>query len=148
MLLECHRTEFVTLGEDDRKRNLALSQLDEEVHIDLSYVVTAVDQDKEHHHLLREVDVVSDDLLELLLCRAGHLCVAVAREVHQVPLSVYEEVVHQSGLSWLAGCHSQLLVAAQHIDEGRLAHIGSSDEGEFREFLFRLLGDSGAAAGE
>ena len=46
----------------------------------------------------------------------------------------------------LAGCHSQLSVLAQHVDEGGFSHIGPADEGELREFLFRLLGYPGAAA--
>ena len=143
-----HRSHLISLGEYDGKRNLALSELEKEVHVYLSDVVAGVDQDKEHDHLVREVEIVSDDLFQLLLSCSGHLCIAVSWKVYKIPLPVDEEVVDQPGLSGLAGSHGKILLAAEHVDQRRLADIGSSDEGEFREFLLRLLGDSRAASGK
>ena len=143
---KCIRSHLVTFGEYDSEWNLALTELDEEVHVYLTDVVAGVNQDEKHHHLLRKIDVIPDYLFQLLLAGSRHLGVAISREVHQIPLSVDEEVVHKPGLTRLAGCHCKLLVAAQHVDEGRFADIGSSDESEFRKFLLRLFGYSGAAA--
>lgn len=146
--LEGYRAHLVTFGEDDGERYLALSQFEEEVHVDLAYVMTRIDKDEEHDHLFREVQVVSDHLFELLLSGRRHLGVSVARKVDEIPLPVDEEVVHKSGLSRLAGGHCKILFLAEHVDERGLAYVRSSDEGEFRKFLFRLLGNPCAAARE
>ena len=77
-----------------------------------------VDQDEKHDHLFRKIDIVPDHLLQLLLCCSRHLCIAVTREVDEVPLSVDEEMVDKPGLARLAGGHCKLLVVAEHVDQG------------------------------
>ena len=114
---KCIRTILVTFREDNGKRNLTLTEFDKEVHVDLAYVVSGIYQNEEHDHLFRKVDVVSDYLFQFLLARCGHFCITVAGKVDKIPLSVDEEVIYESGLAWLTGCHRKLLVAAQHIDQ-------------------------------
>jgi hypothetical protein len=57
-------------------------------------------------------------------------------------------MIDKPGLAGLAGCHCQLPVLAEHVDEGRLSDVGPADEGKFREFLLGLFGNPGAAAGK
>ena len=54
----------------------------------------------------------------LRLAGSGHFCVSVTWEIDKIPLSVYEEVVDQFGLSGLAGGHRQFFVLAEHVYEG------------------------------
>ena len=58
----------------------------------------------------------------------------------------FNEVINQACLTWFAGCHCQLFVVAQHVDQRRFADVGSSDKSELWELLFRLLGNPRAAA--
>ena len=100
-----------------------------------------VNKDEKHDHLFREVDIIADYLFELLFAGSRHLCVSVTWKVHEIPLSVDEEVIYQSGFTWLAGCHRKFFVVTQHVDKRRLTDVGSTDKSELRELLFRLFGN-------
>ena len=53
--------------------------------------------------------------------------------------SVDEEVVDEQRLAWRGRGLGQLLVAREHIDEARLADVGTPDEGVFRAVVLRAL---------
>lgn len=107
--LEHIGTLFVSFRVDYGERDVALPELEKEVHVDLANVVTGVDEHEKHHKVRGQIDVVAYDLLKLLASVAGHLGVSVARKVHKVPALVDEEVVHKAGLTRRGRGHSQFL---------------------------------------
>ena len=100
--------------------------------VDALLFVADVDEDKEVDELFALEDIARDHLLQAALrrLRARPLGVAIARKVHQIPLVVDNEVVDEQGLARLRRRLGQSLAVGEHIDQTRLAHIGSSDKGK------------------
>ena len=83
--------ELVPLREDDREGDAVLAQFGEEVEVNLADVVAAVDEDKEQDELLRVVDVVAHDLLQLLSGFVRQFGIAVAGKVYEIPAVIDQE---------------------------------------------------------
>lgn len=122
-------TQFVQLSEYDRKWQSILAKEVDEVQIDLHWFVAAVD--KQHHasQLLSVKQVAIDKFLQLCLTLLAQFGIAVAWEVNNVPLVIYDEMVDEKGLAWGRRSLGETILLHEHIDQTRLTHVRPSDEG-------------------
>ena len=140
--------QLVALGINQRERDAFRAEFCDEVVVDLLEVVPCVEQHEKQHHLLAVQDVVADDLLQFLTALLAHAGVAVARQVHEVPGVVDQEVVDELGLAGGGRSVRQAVDPAEAVDQGGFSDIAPSDEGEFRMTDFRLLVSALAASGK
>ena len=108
--------------------------------------MATVNEDEEQNELLTLQYIVLDHPSQTVTAVLAEACVAVAGEVNEVPRVVDDEVIDELRLPWLLRSHRQSLACGEHIDERRLPHIGSPDEGVFgeacrRAFLHATIAD-------
>ncbi len=137
--------EFVGLGEYNAEWYSVFAQELHEFKVDFLRLVARVDQQEEVGHLAALEYVAFDDFLQTLAVCLAALGVSVAREVHDVPAVVDQEVVDQHGLAWCRGCHGKILAPCKHVDERGFTNVASSDEGIFMFHPFRTFIDIGIA---
>ena len=81
-----------------------------------------------------------------LFFRAGHLGIAVSRQVHQIRLLVDEKIVDVGGLSRRGAHIGQILSAYQTVDHRGFSHVGAAREGKLGQTVPQeVLGLSGGA---
>lgn len=122
-------TQFVQLSEYDRKWQSVLAKEVDEVQIDLHWFVAAVDEQHHARELFAIQQVAVDEFLQLCLTLLAQFGIAVAREIDNVPLVIYDEMVDEKGLAWGGRCLGETILLHEHIDQARLAYIRPSDEG-------------------
>ena len=125
--------QFVGLRKHDGKGDAVLAKKTGELQINLLGRDARVDEQEEAYQTLAARDVVLNHLLQLGRGLLAALGIAVAREVHQMPLAVDAEMVDEHRLARRGGGHGQILSARQHIDKATLADIAAADKGIFRK---------------
>ena len=121
--------QLVGLGEDDAEGHATLAQPVYELTVNLLLVVAHVDKYKNVSQLWTLQNIAGNHLLQLFLYGLRTLGEAIARQVDQIPLVVDDEMVDKQGLSRCGRCLGESLVVAEHVDEARLSHVTSADEG-------------------
>lgn len=84
--------------------------------------------------------VFGNELVELVTQFLGDLGVAIAREVDEAPVVVDFEEVDLAGPAGSLGDPGEAVLVGEEINQGRLADVGATDEGELRKFGRRALG--------
>ena len=79
--------------------------------------MSAVDEEHEAGELLSAHNVAVDEAVEFLQSRLSDASIAIARQIHDVPLVVDVEVVDEQRLARLRRSFCQTLALGQHIDE-------------------------------
>ena len=120
--------QFIGLGEDDAKGNGVLTQPFNELQVYLLGLVAAVYEDKERCQLGALQDVVVDYAGELVLLALAALGIAVAGQIHKIPVLVDKKVVDEQCLTGCGRCHGQALAVSQHVDEAGFTHVGTAYE--------------------
>src|SRR4030095_3281544 len=99
----------------------------------------AVDQDKKMNKVFPFSNIIFDYLLPPASAALRYLGKSIPRKINQVPplfLSIrnafYLEMIYQLCFAGCSGYFCQLAVVAKHVDQGRFAHITSSDKCKFR----------------
>jgi len=106
---------------------------------------TAVYQYKQRCELGALQYVAVDYPLQFFLLLVAPFCITVARQVNQVPVLVYEEMVDKECLARCSRCHGQPLAVSQHIDKAGLAHVGAPYKSVLRAVVLRAFADIGVA---
>ena len=104
-----------------------------------------VDEDKDVFELRAVGDVFGDEGGEHIAPFFRLAGIAVAGEVDEVScFGGDKEKVDELGLAGTGRGFGEFLAGGDHVEEGRLAHVGASDEGDFRQ---RGLGATGQIGG-
>ena len=131
--------QLVRFGEDDGEGHAVFAQPFDELQVYLLRLVAAVDEDKQASERLAPEYVFGNDFLNLFLGRFAAFCISVTGQVHQIPFFVDEKMVDEERFARCGRCHGQLRVAGEHVDEARLAHVRTSDEGVFGQPVVRAF---------
>jgi len=110
-----------------------------------------IDEESDHDEISRPLHVFGDEIRPAVPVLLGGLCKAVTRQIYQVPvLALFYFIDHPSrldgividgpGLARFPGNIGELPLTAEGIDEGRFAHIGPADKGDFLLLVFHVLG--------
>jgi hypothetical protein len=87
------------------------------------------------------LEVVRNEFLELGFTGFGNSSISITGQIDQVPGLIDQKVIDQLGFSWPAGRFGKTLTVGQHIDQGRLSHVGPAYKGIFWEFTFGTFFD-------
>ncbi len=109
--------EFVAFGEDDHERDALTAQEVHERMVVLQDGMPGVDQQEKAHQVVAARNILSDEATELPAFFFAHLCIAVARQVGQVPGLVDKKVVDELCFARCGGDACQVLPFCQHVDE-------------------------------
>ena len=106
----------VSLGEYERERNLTFLQPLRKIQILLQRFQLGVHQEKDllKGRALRQVG--AHILIEIQLFGFGNFRIAIARQIHQVPLLVNAENINAACFAGLAGSVGELLAPREHVD--------------------------------
>ena len=123
---------LVGLGEDKYKRDLPLPKAVDKIQIDLLRGMPTVYQHEYVGKVRTLAQVVFDHLLPFLPLSLRHLCKTITGKVDDVPFIVDVEMIDQLCFAGSTGGLGQLIVIADHVDQGGLADIASPDESILR----------------
>ena len=126
--------DSVGLREEDGVGTAQVGKPKNEIEVNLLGGDHGVDEDEDMFELLAFGDVFGDEGGEHVATVFRLSGVAVARKVDEVPgLGGDKEVVDELGFAGARRGLCQLFAGGDHVEEGRLAHVGASDEGDFRQ---------------
>jgi hypothetical protein len=119
---------LVGLGKYGVEGHAPFAQLPQKRLIGILGLMTGINQYEYRHQVFPGGEVSANHFFPLGPCRHRHFGEAVSGEVYKIKGIVDEEVVDHLGLTRRARCFGQAGVAGQHIDERRLADIGTANE--------------------
>ncbi len=91
---------FVRFCKDDSEWNSVLTEPSDKLQVNLLRLKTAVYQYEKAGETVPAENVLPNDSLNLHLLLPAALCVAISRQIHQIPFLVYKKMVDEQGLAW------------------------------------------------
>lgn len=137
VLLALSIRQAVGFGINDNEGQSFFAQPVNKFYINVLWRDIRIEQYKSTHQIGTAAEVALNHNFPLAAIGLRGARIAVAGQVHQIPVFVDEKKIDGLGFAGLAGGEGQVSAPRDEIDERRLAHIGAPDESKFPSVVFR-----------